>query len=178
MRRRTALLASALLALAGTGLFTAPAHAVGGTVACTGSSSTTYSPGLTNTAQSVTATTTNAYSSCLVVLGGGITGAVGNTTQFTSVRSCTDLLNPRSSTGTVQWDNATQSTWAGTTTFVQQGSVLVSETIATVTSGPFNGQTLDRTVAYANISALTACSSPGGLTSLPGGVLTLAVLPV
>lgn len=178
MRRHTALLASAALTLAGTGLLATPAHAIGATVACTGSSSTAYSPGLTSTAQSVTATTTNSYSSCLVVLGGGITGAVGNTTQFTSVRSCTDLLNPRASTGTVQWDNATQSTWSGTTTFVQQGSILVSETVATITSGPFNGQTLDRTVAYANLNALTACSSPGGLTSLPGGVLTLAVLPV
>ncbi|MGD6740604.1 hypothetical protein ACOKM3_02020 [Streptomyces sp. BH106] len=146
-------------------------------VNCTGTSTVTYSPAITSEPRTVTSTSSQSWKTCAVINGGGITKARDSVTRTSLTRSCATLLNttPKQQQ-TVSWDNGQTSTAAVTTTQVE--SALVVTSIGKITSGPFVGENYKRVSTYANVDALTACSSPGGLAKLGPGVSDLAITPL
>jgi hypothetical protein len=148
---------------------------------CTGTSSTTYNPGITNTSQSVTFNSNQTYS-CVPIGGnpqltGGQTSASG-----TYAVSCMDLLQSGfpPSTTTYPWNDGTQSVvqyTSSTVSYDPLGNLVIAQT-GNVQSGTGQGDTVLETITLVTTTALqTSCQSPQGVQSLTGPV-TLAFLPL
>lgn len=137
-----------------------------GQMTCTGQENTTFSPGLTNTPQTVTITVNNSEN-CLSLTNGGFRTGTATSTRTIPGISCLTLLaggNPDEMT--YHWSNGLQSTFGFTPTvnFVG-GSPVVTQT-GSITAGEFNGAVAIGTVTL--VADLTKCSTPGGVTSASG----------
>ncbi|MGW4806892.1 hypothetical protein [Kitasatospora sp. NPDC004272] len=169
-RRAAAALGTAALACA---LLTGPAHAAPLDATCTGTDTTTYTPGLTNTPQSVTVSGT-IHLTCLSLSHPAITAGTISGGGTAPNLTCAVLEQPSSGSSTVAWNDGTHSAYTYSTALGPgaAGTQLLTLT-GTVTSGTFNGDSLVITVVFANAD-LTACDSPGGLTSRTGPATLLA----
>lgn len=132
---------------------------------CAGTSTTTYSPGLTPTPQTVNFTG-SADLSCPLDL-------EGQTAHYeasgSGMLSCAPNLNSSSGTLTVEWGNGEESVIPFTTAVVSRplvGVVLVST--GTVQSGRFEGQMMTNEAVLVPLGAPIGCVSGQGITEVTG----------
>lgn len=163
-------------------LGSAPAHALGPTLNCTGWSYTTYSPGLTNTVRPTTVTVAGRYNvieehsptgSCLGV-GTAASSGRRDVTALLDV-SCNAVLT-ETGTETIRWNDGESTSFDFTATAAHVGSNTVLTETGTVTSGEFLGQHVVETFTAANL-AFTDCATATGVTSLDYATV-LTVLPL
>lgn len=135
-RRRGALALATVLLATGSlaGLPGLTGHAAAGTIdaECAGTFTRTFSPPVTTTPQTVTATSTDSYSTCVVGLAG--TGL----TTTTVTLSCVNLGAIPAETETITWQDG------GTSTIAWSAPVVTGQTVVfsgTVTAGRFAGDT-------------------------------------
>ncbi|MFD5560813.1 hypothetical protein [Kitasatospora griseola] len=170
MARRTAsrfaLPATAALAAAALFAPAAPAHADVIQVVCGGSQTTTYTPGLTNTPQTVQRSGTNIHTPCVSTLP---PFSFSGSTSFTSTTtlSCLSLTEANTGTDVIAWTTGRTSTFAyNRTVTIVQGQTVVTLT-GSITAGDFAGATAVETITSVNLD-LTACVTPQGVTSTYG----------
>lgn len=148
-------------------------HAQGLTlVACEGTHSATWTPGLTNTAQDVTVATQSLWSCPL-------SGTSASSAQkFQQELSCDSLLQPTSVTWVIKWANNQTSTAQLSGDVEDIDGNLVVPLTGTITAGLYQGNNIAITVTDTNLGATlsSACSSPGGLTTASGPSI-LAITP-
>jgi hypothetical protein len=160
----------------------ASAHALSlESLACEGNHHTSYDPALTNTPQTMTITTDEAFGldspnvgACIVV-GAPITGGTRHLVS-TLTLSCTQLLSNNPNIYTYLWNTGASSTVNYQIVEVIRGD---SETVLTrtgsVTAGFGSGDTAVSTTTFVN-TALDACFTTG-VTELSGPG-TLAFTPI
>jgi hypothetical protein len=148
-----------------------PAHASTAGIICTGWTYATYSPGLTNTAQSTTTVVDgdlnviNAHSptgSCLAI-GSSATAGTRNVTAQLDV-GCTQLL-VETGVETINWNDGQSTSFTFSANVTRGLATTVILETGTVTSGEFDGATVVETFTAPN-TALLGCTTPGGVTSL------------
>ena len=128
-------------------------HAAAGTIdaECVGSFSRTFSPPVSITAQSVTATSTDSYNTCLV----GPTGT--GTTVTTLTLSCVNLTAGPAETETIAWQDGT----GDTSTIAWSQPVISAQTVVftgTVTAGLYTGDTAAKvTSGISYFGSVVAC---------------------
>jgi hypothetical protein len=183
-KKRLTALAATLLALASAdlALVTAPAHALGGTINCTGWSYTTYSPGLTNTVRPTDVTVAGRYNiidahsptgSCLAV---GSTASAGRRDVTALLNLSCNAILTETGTETINWNDGRSTSFTFTATAAHIGSNTVLTETGTVVAGEFLGQHVVETFTAANL-AFTDCATETGVTSLDyATVLTIAPL--
>ena len=140
MRRTPAAATAALLAAAGILLAPATPAAHAGVVdaQCAGTFTRTFTPPVSTTPHTVTATSTDSYNTCLV----GPTGT-GHTSTTTTL-SCVNITALPSETETITWNDAT------TSTIVWNQPVAAAQTVVftgTVTAGAHAGDTATKTTS-------------------------------
>jgi hypothetical protein len=186
LRRRGARIARASLAVLGAyavlAAVTPPAAAVATlplvSIECVGTMRLDYSPGLTNDPRTVTLTIRRTLDLCTSLLDPqAITSGEVETTQLTAERSCTDLSAPAlGRTVTVEWSNATTSTFAYDAHSTYVNGELLATHNGQVASGTLNGHTM-----HADLVLLadnpSGCSAPEGVQRLEGSML-LHILPI
>ncbi|WP_309134714.1 hypothetical protein [Cellulomonas sp.] len=182
--RRRVLAVFATLVLAGTAgtVAAAPASATAGAqataqaaltlVTCSGQESTTYSPGITNTAALVTITTSATYGPCLHVNGLQITTWSGSSySQGQTMAGCTELELPEDETSTsvIRWSNGQTSTWEYTAITQNVAGNFVIVGVGEITDGLYEGAIAQRELVLPGlVEALQACATPTGLTGVSG----------
>ena len=151
------------------------AHAASSTT-CTGSSAIGYSPGLTNTPQTITYSEAETYSSCTSTdtsLTAG--GSSGN--FMLSGASCNNVSIIPPSSYTISWNNSQSSTMTLTYTDVIIGGIEQVTGVGTVTSGEFTGGAVTIVWLYPVLNPLL-CLTSQGVTSQSGTVaLQITVVP-
>jgi hypothetical protein len=171
-RRRLALTGGVAISVvvAAMSLLGSPAAASGlVTVACAGSDSATFNPGLRNFAQTVSFAETLEAHGCTGL--GKISGDNAFETSFggTQEFSCTTLHVPPAFTLQVTWSpSGRTSTWNSTSTVVTYANgQVISTSTGQITGGDYTGATLTAVGVYPS-SQLAACLSAPGLTSISG----------
>jgi hypothetical protein len=168
-------LAVAVVAVAGVGVSASSAHAASSTT-CTGSSAISYSPGLTNTPQTVTYSETDTWSSC-----------TSTDTSLTAGSFSANLTAPGASCNggslfspggyTISWNNGQSSTMTGTSTDTIIGGTEVITAVGTVTSGEFIGGAVTLVWLYPVLNPLQ-CLTSQGVTSQSGTLFVqITVVP-
>jgi len=149
----------AVLALVATVFVMAPSASALNLAACTGSTTTSYSPALTNILQSTTATGTDSASVCVVPTNLALTSFTG---PFTGTQdlSCTSILTPGSGTETLYWNNSQVSQWSWTNDFQNVNGIETGTATGPITSGPLAGSTLTQVIALTP-NALANCATTG-----------------
>jgi hypothetical protein len=181
MHIRKVVITAVAIVMAVTGAFlqpASPAAAAGVDVACTpGSTSQTFSPGITNTPTSTAFTTSTQYTPCVSTdptLGSGVGGfgPVNLTLTCTAVATLT-------TNSVLNWSNGQSSTLHGTGGGLQSvvvGGITLAQYVkltGTVTVGEFLGDTFELYLVYPG-RQWDACSTGAGLTVLTGyEVLTI-----
>lgn len=160
--------AAALVAVVGSVLIAAtPAQAAVGDAVCTGTSAQTYSPGLTNTAQTLNAATSTHYTTCTSLADLSLTSGATIRSLPGITLSCTAFFTATTAP-TITWNTGQTSTLSLT----GQGLVtvpLVSQSLTflgTVTAGKFAGDNVALLVVYTG-NPFNACSSTG-VTAVAG----------
>lgn len=144
----------------------APAQAQVALVTCGGSQTTTYSPGLTNTAQTVQRAGQTLHTPC-VSTAAPFTFSGSTSFTSTSVLSCLSLTSANTGTDLITWSTGRTSTFSyNRTVTVVQGQTVVTLT-GSITAGDFLGSTAEETITSVSLD-LTACSSAQGITSTYG----------
>ncbi|WP_145927085.1 hypothetical protein [Jeongeupia sp. USM3] len=138
-------------------------------VTCTGSAADSYTPGITQTAQTVQVDTTSTYSQCTSLLPLWNGSAVSHANFPFAGASCLSLLGVSTGTmaKTINWSDGTSSTWSGGTSTVNavEGSTVIVR-VAPITDGRYLGRSVVETKVYLNTD-LNACST-SGMSSLNG----------
>lgn len=144
-----------------------PAEAAINQVSCLGTEGTTFSPGITNTPQTITITVTNIEAPCLSLSDLSLRSGYAKSTRVVPGLTCLTLLaGGGEDSMKFTWNTGNTSTFkfqpivnfvAGNPVVVQNG--LISE-------GQFVGSTAKGTVAL--VADLTQCSQPTGVTSATG----------
>jgi hypothetical protein len=155
-----------LLAIA----FVPPAAAqtrAAGTLACAGSQTVTYAPGLVNESRRVSIHGETTLNRCVSTKDPGITAATSSFSG-TGTFSCTS----GSYTGVrrVRWNNGRTSTLSFTSEVSVRAGVSVATITGAVVSGAFTGQRWNATFTMFTTKPV-ACSAPRGLTTAVGPVL-------
>lgn len=167
------------LALAGTLLVTVFVAAVTASpasalvdVACVGTQSSSYAPGLTNRVQSTTIGVSGVLSPCLSLSDPSIrSGTYGS--PVTRDTSCLELLNGGPGTRVFRWSTGRTSTFSfNSISNYVQGQIVVTLN-GTITSGQFSGATVTQETVL--VADLTRCGDPAGLTTA-NGLTTLAIV--
>lgn len=170
--RPAAALVALLAAVALVGVNAPAAHAASSTT-CSGSSTITYSPGLTNTPQTVAYTETDTFSSCLST---DLTLTSGE--FLTSVdlpgASCDAAAVFTNTPYPITWNNGkTSSINLSYTDAIVDGTEQVTG-VGTVTSGEFAGAAVTIVWVYPVLDLLQ-CSSSQGVT-IQTGTLTAEII--
>ncbi|MGC5165240.1 hypothetical protein [Luteimicrobium sp. DT211] len=128
---------------------------------CTGSVAVDYTPGLTLTPQTVTATATSSYTACLTGQA-GITSATASGSVIDTL-DCNSLLTTTTGVKVYHWNDGTTSRFEYTRT----GARVLSQTVLTftgaITAGKFAGDSALETNVGVSIGLLD-CLTPGGVT--------------
>ena len=168
-------LAIAVLVVAAVSVSASSAHAASSTT-CTGSSAISYSPGLTNTPQTVNYSETDTYSSCTST-DTSLTAGSSSTNITLSGASCNGGGVFPSSSYTISWNNSQSSTMTMTFTDVIIGGTEQVTGVGTVTSGEFTGGAVTIVWLYPVLNPLQ-CMTSQGVTSQSGTVaLQITVAP-
>ena len=161
------LAAALLLSLTATIYPAPPATAASIDAACLGTFSRTFSPPVTNTPQTVTATSTYHYNTCVV--GPTATG----TETVTLTLSCIPVTAGPATTETLTWHDAT----GGTSTITWSAPTVVAQTVVftgTVTAGRHNGDTATKvTTGISYLGVVLPCLLGTPVTSTTGLVDSL-----
>lgn len=168
-------LAVVVLTVAGVSVSAPAAHALSSTT-CTGSSTISYSPGLTNTPQTVNYSETDTYSSCTSTVT-GLTAGSSSTNITLPGASCNGggIFPP--SGYTISWNNSQSSTMTLTFTDVIIGGTEQVTGVGTVTSGLFTGGAVTIVWLYPLLNPLQ-CATSQGVTSQNGTVAAqIIVIP-
>jgi hypothetical protein len=165
-------LAAACALTAGSAVAAHPAGAVVLDVTCpVGSNISTYTPGLTFTAKPTHFTATGQVSGCISLTQPLLTGA-NLAASGDGTASCTS--GSFSNTTVYNWNTGQKSTVVGTGSInLKPDGETVFALVGKVTSGLFTGETVVQTKILLSTD-LTACLTPGGLTSVAGPI-TLTV---
>ncbi|HET7499720.1 MAG TPA: hypothetical protein VFK02_01920 [Kofleriaceae bacterium] len=173
----TRCLAIAVLAVAGMSVSVSSAHAASSTT-CTGSFAISYSPGLTNTPQTVIFSETDTYSSCTSTDTSLTAGSWSGTSTNTGA-SCNNagaFLAPEDYT--ISWNNSQSSTITSLAVTEEMiGGIVQVTGVGTVTSGEFIGGVV--TIVWATpVPNPLLCLTSQGVTSQSGTIdLQLTVAP-
>ncbi|MEU6160739.1 hypothetical protein [Streptomyces sp. NPDC047130] len=163
-RRCLAALSTLLLAFAAV-LAGAQSAAAVTLVTCSGTQTIQYSPGLTNTPATVTASGTNQLGPCVAPNTSITSGTI--TFSSTGTYSCQELLGSSSVTNVIHWSDGSTSTLQVVRTATKVNGQLINTFTGSVTAGTFQGATVVWTITNVSL-ALLACETPQGLTSLTG----------
>ena len=140
----------------------APAHALSIDVECAGSFSRTFSPAITLTPQTVTATGTNDYNTC--VIGSTATGAA----TLTVTLGCVPVTAGPPETETLTWNDAT----GGTSTISWSAPTAVGQTVVftgTVTAGRYVGDSATKfTSGISYVGSVAGCLLGTPISSTTG----------
>ncbi|MFJ8254112.1 hypothetical protein [Streptomyces sp. NPDC094466] len=167
MRKISALACSALLC--GAGLVASASTAGADTltlVNCVGETNVAFSPGVTNTPQSIAVSGEDVATLCASLTHPGLTSFVGPFSG-TATQSCTSLFASGSGTETLHWNDSTTSVWNYTNSFSNVNGTKVGTSTGTISSGTLAGATVTQTITFVNLD-LSVCSTPAGLTSISG----------
>lgn len=167
MRKSIGMVAPCLVVLGFATLPTAaPAQAVPVVVTCTGTQTTTFSPGLTNTPQTVVRAGQNIHSPCISTqLPFTMSGLV--TFTSTSTLSCTSLTTANTGTDIIAWSTGRTSTFDYNRTVTTAGGQTVVTLTGSITAGDFTGAAAVETIVSPALD-LSACATPQGITSTYG----------
>ncbi|MFD7731681.1 hypothetical protein ACFV6F_14995 [Kitasatospora phosalacinea] len=157
--RKTLSALAALLVLPATALTVAPPASALQLGLCTGSTTTTYTPALTGTLKSTTATGADDASLCVVPTHPALHGFTG---PFTGTQdlSCTSILTPGSGTETLYWNTGQVSQWSWSNNFQNVNGIETGTATGPITSGPMTGSTLTQVIALAP-TTLADCATTG-----------------
>jgi len=171
-KRQLASLVSLLaFVLGGAAAAAAPAHASSSAIFCTGWTSATYTPGLTNAAQHTTAVVDgdlnviddhSPIGICLTVNASATAGERDVTAPLNL--SCTQLL-VETGVETINWNDHRSTSFPFSANVIRGASNTVIIETGVVTSGEFAGDKVLETFIAPNI-AFANCNTPGGVTSL------------
>ena len=165
------LAAALLLSLTATIYPAPPATAASIDAECLGTFARTFSPPVTKTPQTVTATSTYDYNTCVV----GPT-ATGNET-VTLTLSCTPVTAGPASTETLTWHDAT----GGTSTITWSAPTVVAQTVVftgTVTAGRYTGDNATKvTNGISYVGAVGPCLLGTPISATTGVVSSLLLTP-
>jgi len=155
-------------------LMMAPTASAQSVVTCGGTEGVTYTPGITNTSQTVTVGFTSVIGPC-TGLGAGPVWGVENGTNTAAV-DCSLTPGSHPITGTINWSDGSTSALQSTSVVIERplGETIIVET-DTVTSGTYSGATVVRTAVFAN-TQFDACSTAGGVTAVAGPITTVFTL--
>lgn len=133
---------------------------------CVGTENLRYAPGLTNAPARTTITLNDVLSPCAQVLPSLWSGSATVSRTIPTTASCLDLLSGGPGSKTVDWSDATTSTFTYNTIVDRvEGQITASET-GTISAGRYAGATaIGRVVSPGD---LTACSTPAGLANQTG----------
>lgn len=165
------LAAALLLSLTATIYPAPPATATSIDAACLGTFARTFSPPVTKTPQTVTATSTYDYHTCVV--GPTATG----TETVTLTLSCIPVTAGPASTETLTWNDVT----GGTSTITWSAPTVVGQTVVftgTVTAGRHAGDTATKvTTGVSYLGVVLPCLLGTPVTSTTGLVDSLLLTP-
>ena len=174
--RRVSTLISACFVIAALTTGTEPAAALGVDAQCTGTSTWTFTPGVTLTPQTVTLTAQTTYSVCLSSDPSVVAGSETLTLNIAGL-SCTSLFRTGSGTGSITWTTAPASNYTFSDSVVVTPETATLTRLGTVTSGTFTGDPVTRVTQFVNSDITAACTSPSGVTQFAGPTtLTIAGL--
>ncbi|WP_141662932.1 hypothetical protein [Streptomyces sp. Wb2n-11] len=167
--------AGLISAVAALMVFAMPAHAAAtapqqplSAVQCTGSETTTYSPGVVFRPRNISLTTTGSFTSCLDTTSQVTAGAYAET--FTLFAGCNNLLDDFTGQRVITWNTGATSviTGSGSSTAVL-GQVITTFT-GTVTQGLFQGSSVLQTITLPQPNTLkcltTGITEATGITTL------------
>ena len=176
MRSRTALaslLTAAAIVFSGVATAT-PATASALDVTCGGSQTTSYTPALTQTPQSVTVSASTQYGPCTSTSVPTLTSGSRSGNFNYSSFSCLNLLQSAAVTYTITWNTGQQSTISGSTTVNTVGGVITVIVTGNVTAGLFAGDSVVQTATGASTD-ITLCTLGLGSVSSTNSLLTLEI---
>ncbi len=157
-----------LLFLAGITIFLTPVAHAAATVdlACTGTNSINYSPGITPNPQSVTVTEQGSLTSCLVSSDSTLPSG-SYTSSGTGQVSCV-FGSGISATATYHWKNNKTSTVTYTSNInVNPNGVTIITDTGIITAGEFKGDNIVQTDTFIP-TTLPACTGASALTAITG----------
>ncbi len=137
-------------------------------VQCTGTETTTYSPGVLFQAREITLSTTGTFTSCLDATGQVASGGYGE--QFTLFVGCNDLLGPFTGRRTITWNTGDTSVITGSGSSTAIAGQVITTFTGTVTQGPFQGSSAVQTITLPQLNTLkcltTGITDATGITTL------------
>jgi hypothetical protein len=166
--RLSALLVAVCL-LAGAVVSASPASAAGLLdVTCTppSSTTTTFSPPLTNTPQLSSSTVSSQFGPCVSLSQPALTSGTFTKTNSARPRTCLDLLSATSITLTITWNTGQTSTLSVNVTSTIVGAALVVTGTGTVTAGLFTGDTVATTQTGPAADVLLCTAGLGTVPSI------------
>ena len=151
-----------------------PATASALDVTCGGSQTTSYTPALTQTPQSVTVSTSTQYGPCTSRSVPGLTsGSRSGNFNYPNF-SCLNLLQSAPVTYTITWNTGQQSTITGSTAVNTVGAALVVTITGNVTTGLFAGDSVVQTIT-GPATDITKCTLGLGTVSSIYALVTLEI---
>jgi hypothetical protein len=157
-----------LVAVAGTLVNVAPAHAGVADVTCTppSSNTATYDPPLTLTPQDGSITTETVHAPCVSLSVPALTSGLSMSSISVKNRSCLDLLGPGSSTSVITWNTGQTSALKVNYTATIAGAVYTVNQTGVVTSGLFAGDAVVRTLTGPATDILLCTAGLGTVSNL------------
>lgn len=148
-------------------------------VTCTGTHTTNWSPGLTNTSQTIVVSTTSNWSPC-VSLSFPLVTSASSSESFQSTFSCQSLLLPTSSrTWVISWSDGVTSTYTFNATINNIGTLNTTIVgVGAIVDGRYKGANATSTFLLGNLQSTLndSCDTATGVTSV-SGLSTLVITP-
>ncbi|MFF8471976.1 hypothetical protein [Streptomyces griseus] len=166
MNRLPTVLTAPLLATTVVAALAAPAQASPALVTCAGTTTVSFSPGLTPVEQTVAVSGQDAADLCLSLTHPQLTGFIAPFSG-TATQSCTSLFAGGSGTETLNWNDGTSSSWSYTNSFSNVNGTKVGTSTGPITAGTLAGAMVTQTITFPSLD-LTACTTSQGLTALSG----------
>jgi hypothetical protein len=133
---------------------------------CTGYNQIDYSPGLTDTSQTVELSGGDHATHCVVIGHPDLTSFDGPFSGSATL-SCTSLFTSGTGYETLIWNTGAKSIWSWSISFQNVNGTEIGTGSGRIISGPLTGANLVQVITEAN-PTLTACSMPGGMTQVSG----------
>ncbi|GFM66283.1 MULTISPECIES: hypothetical protein [Pseudomonas] len=167
-----------LMFIVGTSLLVVPGRAEAINLAeCTGTHTAEWSPGLTNTAQTITVSTKSNWAACVLPLGASATSEQ----SFQATFSCKSFfLETPTITWVINWNDGATSTYAFTAQIENTGNLNTTITgNGTITDGRYKGAKAQTLFTLVNLKSIlnNDCNQPSGVTKV-SGASTLVILPL
>ncbi|RMR62284.1 hypothetical protein [Pseudomonas cichorii] len=167
-----------LMLIVGASLLVAPGRAEAANLAeCTGTHTAEWSPGLTNTSQTINVSTNSNWSVCVLPLGVSAASAQ----SFQATFSCQSFfLKTPTITWVINWSDGTTSTYAFTAQIENSGNL--NTTIigdGTITDGRYKGAKAQTLFTLVNLKSIlnNDCNQPSGVTKV-SGISKLVISPL